>query len=184
MTPSPSEDLIQTIKQAFADVSYPGDDNLTDSPYGDEPAALVEDFKGKTDWHGLDATFLDQAPDGWSSALSFFSDAALQFYLPAYLIADLNGELMHCDPSFRLCYGVTPQAKTQKIAKIWGGGTLADYARQDFARFTDEQVLAIVAYLWWKLESEPHNLVVEHALEAYWLERVHLPSPPPNADDR
>ncbi len=71
--------LIDQIEQAFSQVEYPGDENLTDSTYGEEPEALINEFQGRTDWTTLTPKFLDQAPDGWGSALSFFSAAALQF---------------------------------------------------------------------------------------------------------
>jgi hypothetical protein len=81
--------LIDKIVSAFAEVEYPGDDHLTNS-IGDEPEALIDDFRGKTDWRKLAPEFLNQAPDGWGTALAFFSAEALQFYLPAYLIADIE----------------------------------------------------------------------------------------------
>lgn len=164
--------LIENIPTAFAKVVYPGDDNLTDSTYGEEPEALVEDFRGKTDWRALDAAFLDQAPDGWGSALSFFSGPALRFYLPAYLIADVNGQLQTADPGFSLCWGLTPMAAAKKIAKPWGGGTIGEYTTARFDLFDAAQVSTIVAYLWWKLESSGgYDPVIEQALEHYWLDR-------------
>lgn len=164
--------LIFRIDQAFADVTYPGDDDLTDSTYGEEPAALIEEFRGKVDWRALDAEFLDQAPDGWGSALSFFSDNALRFYLPAYLIADIRGRLYASDPAFRLCASLTPLGGKRKIAKIWGGGTMGERARAGFARYDAQQVSVIVDYLWWKLESlGGYDEIIEQALENYWLER-------------
>lgn len=166
-----SSSLIQQIEQAFANVVYPGDDNLADSLYGEEPEALRIEFRGKTDWRTLDDDFLNQAPDGWGTALSFFSPTALKFYLPAYLIADIRGTLQCSDPAFRLCIFVTPQLENKKIAKVWGGGTLGEIARQEFDIYSSEQVAAIVAYLWWKLESDIYNPVVEQGLENYWLER-------------
>ena len=165
-------DLIVRIQQAFADVRYPGDEHLTDSTYGEEPAALQVDFQGKDDWQALDDVFLDQAPDGWGSALSFFSGAALQFYLPAYLIADINGKLTHSDPAFRLCAFVTPQMQDKKIAKQFGGGTLGEHAQQEFELFDAAQVAVIVDYLWWKLEQDDYNPTIEQALENYWLPRA------------
>ena len=166
------DDLISRIEQAFADVSYPGDDDLTDSTYGEEPAALVIEFRGKTNWRELDPEFLDQAPDGWASALSFFSANALRFYLPAYMIADVLGRLQSSDPAFRLCASLTPLGGRQKIAKFWGGGTMGLRAREEFACYDSRKVLVIVAYLWWKLETiGGHDEMIEQALENYWLER-------------
>jgi len=164
------QSLISRIEQAFADVSYPGDEDLTDSTYGEEPAALVEAFRGKTDWRALSAEFLDQAPDGWGTALSFFSGNALRFYLPAYMIADIRGQLSVSDPAIRLCASLTPLGGMQKIAKFWGGGTMGERARAEFAVYDAEKVSVIVDYLWWKLESVGgHDEIIEQALENYWL---------------
>jgi hypothetical protein len=165
-------DLIAKIKQAFAHVPYPGNESLTDSTYGDEPAALVKEFCGKTDWQTLDAKFLDQAPDGWGSALSFFSGAALQFYLPAYMIADIGGKLLLTDPSSRLCSSLVSPVAENKIAKVWGGGTMGERAREAFAHYDAQQVAAIVDYLWWKLASrDGYDPTIEQAMENYWLNR-------------
>lgn len=165
-------ELISRIEQAFADVTYPGDEDLTDSTYGEEPAALVEEFRGKTDWRQLDPEILDQAPDGWASALSFFSASALRFYLAAYLIADLRGLLKSSDPAIRLCASLTPLGEKKKIAKMWGGGTMGQRARAEFDTYDTEKVSVIVAYLWWKLEAlGGHDDTIEQALENYWLYR-------------
>ena len=163
-------ELIERIRVAFRDVHCPGEDRLTDSR-GDEPDALIEDFRGRTDWTALDPEFLNQAPAGWGSALSFFSAEALRFYLPAYLIADIEGTLVTCDPVTRLCAFVTPLMEDRKLAKVHGGGTLGEHARADFALFSGAQVVAIVAYLWWKLDTGGYNPTIEQALEHYWLER-------------
>ena len=165
--------LIETIADAFADVEYPGDADLTSSKYGEEPAALIVDFKGKTDWRVLDAVFLNQAPDGWGTALSFFSDNALWFYLPAYLIADVRNELDAAnDPAVRLCSSLTVLGEQQKVSQQWGGGTMGDRARASFARFSPAQVSAIVAYLHWRLERvDGGDIVIEQALDNYWYDR-------------
>ncbi len=162
--------LVVQVRHAFADVVYPGDDRLTDS-FGDEPDALARDFRGRDDWTTLDADFLNQAPEGWGSALSFFSGHALRFYLPAYLVADLEGTLLIGDPTTRLCAFVTPIMEGKRVAKFYGGGTLGEHARRQFALFDAEQVAVIVAYLWWKLDEAGYDPTVEQALENYWLPR-------------
>jgi hypothetical protein len=162
--------LTEQIRSAFADVEYPGDDRLTDS-FGEEAEALENEFRGRTDWTALEPEFLNQAPDGWGLALSFFSGEALRFYLPAYLIADIQGTLDIGDPTSRLCAFVTPLMENRKLAKFYGGGTLGEHARREFALFSPAQVSAIVAYLWWKLEQGGYDPTVEQALENYWLAR-------------
>jgi len=163
--------LTQQITAAFDTVAYPGNENLTDSTYGEEPEALVRDFRDKHDWRALDDTFLNEAPEGWGSALSFFSADALRFYLPAYLLADIRGALDTSDPAVRLCMFVTPQAEGKRISKSWGGGTMGDHARKSFAVFDCDQVSAIVAYLWWRQDRDVYNPPTGQALEHYWLGR-------------
>jgi len=162
--------LIEKIRNAFGNVSYPGDEHLTYS-FGEEADALKNDFRDKIDWMALTPEFLNQAPDGWGTALSFFSGKALRFYLPAYLIADIEGTLICSDAVSRLCAFVTPQSENRKISRIYGGGTLGEHARADFELFDAKQVSAIVEYLWWKLERESYQPTIEHALEHYWLDR-------------
>ena len=146
--------LVRQISAAFDAVSYPGDDNLTDSSYGEEPEALAREFKGKHAWQALDDEFLNQAPEGWGTALSFFSPEAFRFYLPAYLLADIRGALDTSDPAVRLCMFVTPQAEGKRIATLWGGGTMGEHARRTFSGFDCDQVRAIVAYLRWCLDRD------------------------------
>lgn len=168
------QNLIVAIESAFADVEFPGADNLTDSTYGTEPAALIEEFHDQRDWRALTTDFLNKAPDGFGTALSFFSDRALRFYLPAYLIADIEGRLESGnDPAFRLCNNVTPGGEKVKLAKVWGGGTMGERDRACFGNFSDQQVAAIVTYLWWKLEElGGRDEVIEQAMLHYWMPRM------------
>ena len=73
------ETLKTLIRKAFAEVEYPGDWCLRGSNEGNEPYLLEQDFAGKCDWRTLDPAFLDRAPGGYASALSFFSDEAFRF---------------------------------------------------------------------------------------------------------
>lgn len=167
-----TDELIDKITRAFANVPYPGDDDLTAGTYGEEPEQLVRAFSGRTDRWALDADFLDKAPDGWGSALSFFSDNAFRFYLPAYLVADIRGELDIADPAVRLCSSLTVTGSAVKLAKVWGGGTMGDRARAEFDRFDAEQASAVTAYLEWKLDADDYrDPSIEQALELYWWKR-------------
>lgn len=87
------KDLEDQISAAFATVPAPPPWCIANSREGEEPILLERAFRDKTDWRVLTPEFLDSAPEGCSSALSFFSDEAFRFYLPAYLLADLRGEL-------------------------------------------------------------------------------------------
>jgi len=176
--------LVDQIEKAFDDAGFPGEDRLTDS-FGEEAEALVRDFKSCRDWRALSPSFLNQAPEGWGTALAYFSGPALQFYLPAYLIADIRGTLEIGDASTRLCAFLVAGYEDKKLARFYGGGTLGAHARCEFALFSAAQVSAIVAYLWWKLEQRGYDPLIEQALENYWLEREALLTrpvrPPPLA---
>lgn len=168
-TPINKDSLIQKIELAFCDVEHPGDDNLVNSSYGEEPEEVKRHFLGQSDWKKLSPDFLD-----FDGALSFFSDKAFRFYLPAFLIADLNEKLEFNDPTNRLCWALTPQSENTKIAKAFGGETLGEKARKCFDVFSKEQVGVIVSYLQFRLAKDDYNPTIQQALEHYWLNRVKI----------
>ena len=106
-----AEAVKSLIRQTFSTVEYPGDWCLRGSNEGDEPYELEDQFKGKTDWQTLEASFLDQASGG----LSFFSDEAFRFFLPAFLIADIGGGLCDVEPVYHLCHGLDDFGKVEKV---------------------------------------------------------------------
>jgi hypothetical protein len=148
-------------------------------------------FKGRTEWRTLESALLD----AHHSALSFFSEGAFRFFLPAFLIADLRNELMSAEPLFHLtgfgvCSAQLPvnsRVFTRKVGgstlmnpKRYGAMTFADYARYRLSVFTREEARAIVAYLNYSQETDTHGInkaqIVE-ALNAFWLDRAeHAPS--------
>lgn len=136
--------LEDQIRAAFADASHPGDAGVVAPTYDDEGVGAA--FAGKHDWAALSSEFLDQQ----AVALAFFSDDALCFYLPAYLLADLAGALRVADPAYHLTNGMRPLAK-----------------------LSPAQVEAVSAYLSWKAErdeyAKPH---IEEALLSFWWPRV------------
>ena len=189
--PKRAEEVKAAIRSAFAAVEYPGDWCLRGSNEGDEPYLLEEQFKGKTAWSDLDASFIDQAPDGYGSALSFFSDEAFHFYLPAYLIADLQDRLQTADPVFHLTNGfsgkVVKLPAGQRIyektigksafvnPRRYGTMTWYDNARCQLSVFTREEAGAIVAYLEYKWDADPRGLNAEEinaALDTFWRDRA------------
>jgi hypothetical protein len=109
------QELKALIAKAFAANKYPGDWCLKGSTEGCEPYQVEQEFKGKKDWQALDSKFLDQAPGGLASALSFFSDEAFRFYLAAYLIADIDNRLENVDVLFHLTHGLDNKSRSKKI---------------------------------------------------------------------
>ena len=165
-----ASEIATIIRVAFADVPYPGDANLRGSSEGDEPFLLEKEFVGRDDWQALDPKFLDQAPERLSSALSFFSDDAFRFYLPAYLIADLEKKLESADPVFHLCHGLDDASSNEAInPRRYGTETWFEYAADRFSLFSKKQAIAIVAYLKFKAEQDRFERErIEQALDNYW----------------
>jgi len=164
------------ITAAFANVPPPPVWCLTNSREGDEPVLLERDFGDKRDWRLLTPEFLDWAPDGFASALSFFSDEAFRFYLPAYLIADLQGRLQRADVLFHLTHGLDEASKNRPVNPgRYGSRTWLDVARYKFAMFDAPQAGAIVAYLEHRAaaaDTEVERASTRQALESYWRHRT------------
>jgi len=168
------EALKSQISSAFSNVAFPGDWCLREGNEGDEPFLLEREFQGKTNWHVLAPEFLDGAPDGFASALSFFSDEAFRFYLPAYLIADINGRLERQDPAFHLTHGLTNKGRSQRVNQLrYGERTWFEDARHKFAIFDRTQAEAIVTYLRFKAETDEFlRDDIDQALRNFWIEKA------------
>lgn len=163
------------ILEAFANVEYPGDWCLRRTNEGEEPNMVAKAFLGKSDWRLLDVAFIDRAPEGLSSALSFFSDEAFRFYLPAYLIADLDGQLHFTDPAVYLCQGLSDSSRNERISHRFGARTWFDESKYRFSTFFPQEASAVVAYLRWRLQAEESNELrdrIDQALLNYWLPRT------------
>jgi len=165
--------IVEEIRAAFPAIRPPLSEPLNNSSQGSEPLSIVTDFHDKDDWTRLDAKWIDEAPDGWASALNFLSHEAICFYLPAYLIADLHGRLERAEPSFQLTYGFDDLTRDQRI-RPQEDRTWTDYAKDRWARLTSCQVEAVVHYLEWRVANDPMRLesAVSEALDSYWRGRV------------
>ncbi len=170
-----TESVKAMIRSAFADAPYPGDTALVRS-VGDDPDEVAELFRGRDDWRALTAEFVDRAGAASPSALSFFSPGAFRFYLPAYLIADLDGRLVYTDPLFYLYHGLDEATRAQAVRLPGGATTTWWEVQQDhFAGFTAAEASAVVAYLRWRAESDETGFPrrsVREALDNYWLAKA------------
>jgi hypothetical protein len=162
--PSNENELIQKIVTAFSDAEFPENDHLVNNSYGEEPALVRHHFFGQNKWNSLSPEFMD-----FDGALSFFSDEAFRFFIPAFMIADINEQLNFNNPAVRLCWAVTPQSENNKIAEVFGGGTIGERAKACFEKFSEEERSAIVSYLKWKLVKDESDLIIAQALKHYWL---------------
>jgi hypothetical protein len=179
--------VIGQIREAFGGNEYPGDAFLQGSFEGCEPHDEVGPFKGCEDWSAITPGLLDRH----YNALTFFSEARFRYFLPAYLIADLQDHLKTGDPVFHLSHGFcdvtvevsTPVgAFTRTIGKRalvnprrYGAMTSYDYARYRLSVFTKEEASAIVAYLRYRREADSDGLDkdrIDAALDLFWLDRT------------
>ncbi len=153
------------IELAFTDATFPGNDQLVESESSFEMKATNRVFQNQSDWKKLDADFLDSAPDGMGSALNMLSAEAYRFFLPAYLIADVQGQLKFVEPDFSLCFA---------FSDAWTGND-----RQPFFErhnlFSVDESCAIVAYLRFVL-GRCDDPMVHKALGEYWLGKAQLES--------
>jgi hypothetical protein len=78
--------LKESIEEAFADVPYPGDANITHCPYNcSECRRIAAYFKGKESKGYKAEELLD-----YHVALSLFTPEAFHFFLPAFMLASLD----------------------------------------------------------------------------------------------
>lgn len=181
--------VIDAIRDAFRGNVFPGEHFLQGSFEGCEPAAEVGPFRDRKDWTAIESEFLD----AHYAALSFFSEAGFRFFLPAYMVADLNDKLRTADPLFHLTHGffdfstnvpagdhifVIRSGKSVLInPRRYGAATVHDHARYRLSVFTREEAVAIAAYLTFKRDHDPGGLDgdrAEAALAAFWHERARM----------
>ncbi|MSR57820.1 MAG: hypothetical protein EXS05_09115 [Planctomycetaceae bacterium] len=160
------------ITSAFSNVAYPGDEALRGSDEGDEPFELERSLVGKNDWRKLDSTLLAETADD----ICFLSDEAFHFYLPAYLIADLDGRLPSSSLEFLLCHGLDDQTRNERVnPRRYGDQTWFETTRQRYALFSREEAAAIVAYLKFKQQSNDFlRDRIEQALRNFWMAKAGL----------
>lgn len=172
-------DALKTqIRSAFSDVEPPPHWCLSRGNEGREPVLLEQEFGKVLDrhWEELPQEFLDRAPDGYGSALSFFSDEAFRFYLPAYLVAMVDGNLQQADPIFHLTHGLSRGGGRLINPRRYGARTARDEALHRLAVFTPTQAAAIRAFLEWFAASPeclpPEREDIHEAITTFWGQKA------------
>lgn len=186
--------LAASIREAFRETEHPGDSFLAGSTEGCEPAEAIAPFLGCSGWSEVQPSVLDAQ----YTALSFFSEGGFRYFLPAYLIADVAGQLDSADPVFHLTNGFSDRriqlpTKGRVFEKVigksafvnprrYGAMTWYDHARCRLSVFTKEESAAIVAYLEYKRDADPQGPQagdITAALELFWYDRaLHAPDHP------
>jgi hypothetical protein len=161
--------LEEQMRAAFADVPYPGDDNIA-SAGAWEPAAIAEVLRGK-DWHALSGVGFE-----YGSAPSFLTPEAFHYYLPALLLnllEDLGSPTYFDSLAGSTLFSLEPHDwdadfLAQRIALLSREQRVAvrDVLRYDAARHPEgvEEVRA-------QIEAIADGAVRQELLEA-WQDRV------------
>ncbi len=168
------ESIKQQIRDAFARAQCSGSWSVCDHYEDEESKMLRKEFANKPDWRKLEPEFLDEAPGGRGSALGLFSDEAFRYYLPAFLIADLDERLQRVDPVIQLCNGLNDESTFDESTsprlsvRAWFEPSL-----HRFAVFSSDQCAAITAYLdYRKSRSSFDRSMIQSALKSYWSDRA------------
>ena len=120
--------LVETISKAWANVPYPGDQNIfTPDSYDDE--GITDYFSGTT-WKGH---MVERLRSRCSALNVFFTPRAYHYWLPAYLIATVEDPLELSQGVQSLVASVTP-----------GRGWKLE---EKMALLTNEQKLAVIKVL-------------------------------------
>ena len=149
--------LIERIKEVFAGVPYPGDDNIISTPEHvavcDECHGLYTSLVGRR-WPEL---LEDESLSGEvSHAMSFFSPAGWHYYLPVYLIQSIEGQVFS-SIYFRL-------KSDPKLIEFW---------EERISRMTADQCRVVIAYLLvvYKEDRSSHYSVEQNkAAVEHWKE--------------
>ncbi len=166
--PTAADTIHEEIRAAFPAVRARPFDPLVASTQGDEPQQVARAFQNKADWTLLRDDWLEAIP----CALHFLSNEALCFYIPAFIAADVRGQLNMADPVFALTHG---WAHGMSDTPVRGRKppTYGDHARARWAPLTPQQALAVVHYLEWCVAQErPGSDAITEALQAYWHARA------------
>jgi hypothetical protein len=164
--------VIAEIRRAFGETPHPGDRFLQGSFDGSEPQEVAEAFSGFETWAEVPV----QTLDGQYTALGFLAEGGLRFFLPAYLVADLEGHLRTADPVFHLTHGLAEDSRSAFVnPRRYGAMTWFEYARMRLSVFAREEAAAIVGYLEYRRGVDEHGIdeaAIAGALELFWYERA------------
>ena len=176
--------VIAAVYTGFERTGFPGGPFLQGSFDGCEPAEEVGPFTTIEDWRLAEPALLD----AHYCALSFFSEGGFRFFIPAYMVADLRGQLLTADPVFHLTHGFSvfsysTTVHDKPITHRSGGDTLLnprrygamtweDSVRHRMSVFTREEVGAIIEYLTFRRTSDDVPEAIDAALDRFWRPRA------------
>jgi hypothetical protein len=186
--------LVREIREAFAETPYPGDNNLSGSKQGDEPAECALEFRG-VNWKTVHPRLLASN----YTSLSFLTAEGFRYFLPAYMIAELTdtGIESNADPIFHITHGFAQKSQNVASRLLEHIDTTAHmfegmsrehvvamlraqeqkqkqtdwfaYCAERMSGFTRPERKAIIHYLTYVAEEDEYEAAKIHeAIERYW----------------
>lgn len=149
------EAVISLIDAAFAGVVHPGDVLLHPSCRDDTD---IRPFYGVRDWRSIDSHLIETS----DAALCFFSPAAFQYFLPAFMVWTLD----NCSTSDSF----TVDATIYSLDPTTSDGPQQRFMLSKYALLSDQQRRAIVVFLEQMSKNPDHcdAEAAESALAKYW----------------
>lgn len=145
---------VAAIEAAFAGLSPPGDARLLHPQCRDDND--IADFYGAPDYRRVPGDTLIRN----YAAPSFFSAAAFQYYMPAFMIWSLT----HADT-----IEYAAESTIRAFDPACGDPRLSEFQVSKFALFTAPQRAAIVRFLEAFLADPDLGPIARDALDGYWL---------------
>lgn len=147
---------------------------IVTSNEGEEPDLLDKEFSHRPRIDNVKSDFLDQAPDGYGSALSFFADEAFRYYIAAYMVAELTDGLEQSDVVFALTFGLDDSSYSEKVNPLrFGEQRWIDHSTSKFSMFDSAQLSSIIAFLENRSRVDEFSAPsINQALNRYWRPRL------------
>ncbi|MEN7526300.1 DUF6714 family protein [Cupriavidus sp. DL-D2] len=169
------QEVAAAIIEAFRKVKPPPHWCVVARGEGPEPALVEKIFIGKL-WNELSDNDLDRYP-----ALLLFSAESFLYFLPAYLLRELDGHhFKNNDLTLLLTLGMTDEQRDKLVnPRRYGALTEWDNAIYRFSTLTKPQAKAIADFLAHKIEKprkrEPLEYpLIREALRNFWLPRSNM----------
>jgi hypothetical protein len=145
------------IVEAFHGVSLEGGIGLRqadgiDSRKSEDVCRLLREGDEKDDWSQIPQDDLDR----YSGSLTFLDPDGMRFYLPAFMLADIDQQGSNCSDQFDL------------LSRFID---LSDHSKKQFSLLSLQQRSVVADYLRYVQDQPGHWLYVhriDYALESFW----------------
>jgi hypothetical protein len=143
------EDILEKVREVFADAQYPGDDNLVTVPDHWEYSEMAEDFKGKH-WKEIPTSLAVK----WRTSTFVFTSQAFCFYFPAFVIAGWGDRKGSDIAGFFIQEFVPPAPNTNRQKEFLDRMETFTPDQKDLLKIILERYIADSPVLGWKDEEK------------------------------